>query len=243
MEKVYKKISSEYLNKDMNVAVYGHYGFGLLFFPSFTDDFMEIEENGLINSIKNHIDKGKCRVFSIEGIMSESWGSSDSPPERKSQRHLDYNNFLTDEAVPFIYNQSGGPVPIICAGASIGAYNAVNTYFRRPDIFYGAVGMSGHFNIEQYTSGYFDDNCYFNSPVHYLPNLTEDYWLSFLTGRHHVYLLSGSGDGENPGNTLHLHEILKKKNIHHFIDIWGKEWRHDWHTWQEMLAKIIGEKF
>lgn len=242
MEKSYKRIKSENLDKDMNIAIYGHYGFGLLLFPAYTDSFLENENNGMLNSMKACIEKGKCRVFSIDGIFLESWLSNGKTPQEKSQRHLEYNNFITDEAIPFIFNECGGPVPIITAGASTGGFIAANTYFRRPDIFYGTIALSGTFNIDHYAKGYFDDNCYFNSPVHYLPNLTEDYWLTFLESRHHVYLLSGSGEGENPENTVHLHNILKNKNIRHFIDIWGKEWGHNWDTWKQMLGQIINDK-
>lgn len=241
MEKNIRKIISENLKKEMNLAVYGHYGFGILMFPTYNDSCLENEENGLYQIIKPSIEKGKCRIFSIDGIFSESWLSNDIDSEQKSRRHLEYNNFIVEEAVPFIYNECGGPVPIMTAGCSTGGFIAANTYFRRPDIFYGTIAMSATFNIEHYAKGYFDDNCYYNSPVHYLPHLTTDYWLTFLESRHHVYLLSGSGAGENPENTINLHNILDSKNIDHFQDIWGHDWGHNWNTWREMLGRIVND--
>ena len=61
------------LNKTMEVAVYGHYGFALLLFPTAASGFLEYEENGLIESIRPFIDAGKVKVYCINSINSESW--------------------------------------------------------------------------------------------------------------------------------------------------------------------------
>lgn len=233
---------SSNLNKEMNVLSFGHYGFALVMFPSLTDDAFECENLGLTESIENFVHKGKCRIFSVGTVNEESWENSIITPQEKSQRHFEYNKYFIEEVVPFVYSKCGGPVPIILCGASNGAYHAVNHYFRRPDIFYGVIGMSGNYNIEHYAKGYFDDNCYFNSPVHYLPNLTNNYWLSFLMSKHHVYLLTGTGENENPHNTSHLSQILSSRSIPHFSDYWGKEWGHNYETWKAMLNKIFETK-
>ena len=51
-------------------------------------------------------------------------------------------------------------------------------------------------SLDNVPKDFFDDNCYFNSPVHYLPNLSDEYWLSFLRSKHHVYLMTGTGENE-----------------------------------------------
>jgi len=230
---------SPHLNKEMTVNIYGHYGFAIMLFPSFTDKANECEENGMIEAIKPYLDKGKCRIFSLESVNCESWLNDKISSEQKSNRHYEYNNFVTEEVVPFIFNSCGGPVPILTAGAKHGAFHAGNKYFRRPDLFYGVIAMSGTYNLQHYCGDYFDENCYFNSPVHYLPNLHDDYWLSFLKNKHHVHLLSGSGENENPSNTEHLGSVLSHKGIPHEVDIWDNQWGHDWNTWNKMLAHIL----
>jgi esterase/lipase superfamily enzyme len=234
---------SSNLGKEINLYVYGHYGFGILLFPAMTDDPAEYEEESLIEALSPYIEKGKCKVFSICSVNEESWLNKDKTPEEKSQRHLEYNNFIIEEAVPFIFGECGGPVPIITCGAGLGAYHAANTYFRRPDIFQGTIAASGVYNIEQLTGGYFDSNCYFNSPIHYLPNLNDNYWLSFLKSKHHIYIMSGKGKGETPHNAIQLGEILAMKGIPHHVDIWGEEWGHNWDSWKAMISHVIETKF
>ncbi len=235
-------IHSSHLNKIVDVKIYGHYGIALLIFPAFTDSCSEAEENGLIEAVTPFLKKGKCRIFSISTVNQESWLNDSLSNEEKSQKHHDFNNFVVEELIHEIYSHCGGPIPILTVGADIGAFHAANTYFRRPDIFLGCIAMSGFYSIENLAKDYFDSNCYFNSPVHYLPNLNDNYWLSFLMSKKHTYLLSGSGDGEQPGNTNHFSEILKSKNIPHVIDIWNQDWGHNWKSWSAMLAKVLETK-
>ena len=35
------------------------------------------------------------------------------------------------------------------------------------------MAMSGVYDLTEYTKGYFDDDVYFNSPAHYITNLTD----------------------------------------------------------------------
>jgi len=233
---------SQNLQRTVEIPVYGHYGFALVMFPALSDSALIYEENGTIDKIKPFLNKGKCRVFAVPSINEETWFTEKLSNEEKSKQFLAYNNFISDELVPMIYAKCNGPVPIITCGASIGGFLAANSYFRRPDCFYGAISMSGFFNIEYITNYYFDDNCYYNSPVHYLPNLNDSYWLSFLKSKHHVYLYSGSGENEFPHNTENLAKLLKEKEIKHSCEIWGSEYGHNFDTWNEMLFNILNTK-
>jgi esterase/lipase superfamily enzyme len=231
-------------NLDLNIEIkaYGHYGFALMLFPALVDSPSVYEENGTIELLKPFIEKGKCRVFCVPSFNQDSWFNAYISHEEKSKLHYDYNNFIIDEAVPLIFDKCGGPVPLICAGASIGGYHAMNSFLRRPDMFYGAIALSGFFNIEYISGNYFDENCYFNSPIHYLPNLNDSYWLSFLLSKRHIYLYSGSGENEFPENTLSLSKLLDEKDIRHECEILGSEYGHDFESWNKMFFHIMNTK-
>jgi esterase/lipase superfamily enzyme len=242
MKKELKTIVSKHLGKETTVASYGKYGLAILLFPSTSDDYCEAEEQGLIDKLSRAIDKGKCKIFTVESVNFESWLNDDLSNKEKSDRLYEYNSYILEEVMPYVFGECGGPVPVITAGSGIGAFHAANTYFRRPDVFYGTIALSGSFNIEHFTDGYFDENCYYNSPIHYLPNLKDNYWLSFLMSRRHVYLLSGSGEGESPENTSHISSILSEKGIPHYTDIWDEKWGHNWTTWNEMFLHLLDTK-
>lgn len=231
------------LNKHMEVAVYGHYGFALLMFPTAAADYLEYERFSLIDAIAPVIDAGKCKVFSINSINTESWMNSHMHPAHRAIRHQQYNEYVVNEVVPFIQHHCQGRVMTITSGASLGAWHAANTFFRRPDLFDGMIAMSGTFDVKIYTEGYFDDNCYFNSPVDYLPNLNDDYYLPLLRQKHHIYIVSGQGAYEGPQHSRQLSEILGNKGIPHELDLWGYDIPHEWSTWHKMLPHYLGAKF
>ncbi len=84
---------------------------------------------------------------------------------------------------------------------------------------------------------------YFNSPCHYLPNLTDENYLARLRGSGHIHILSGSGDYEAPEASRRLSDILAGKGIPHELDVWGGDMRHDWPTWRAMLPYYIESRF
>jgi esterase/lipase superfamily enzyme len=131
-------------------------------------------------------------------------------------------------------------VPIWTAGASIGAFHAVATVCRFPDVFHRALAMSGTYNlmrfieVNQFTSEYF-----VSSPRDFVPTL-EGPHLEVLRQRF-VLMATGAGRAENVGESWAMANVLGQKGIPNRLDDWGPEWHHDWPTWREMLPKYLGE--
>lgn len=230
------------LNKQMEIAMYGHYGFALLMFPSAGADYLEYERFHLIDSIKPMIEAGKMRVFSINSINNESWLNNNISGRDKVVRHQQYNRYIEDEVVPYIRNAMGGPSTTITCGVSLGAFHAANVLFRRPDLFDGVIGMSGIYDLKSYSGGYYDEDVYYNSPADYLPNLPEGDILSQLRSKDHIHFLSGEGPYEAPRASWAIADLLGMKGIKNNVEIWGKEWSHDWPTWRAMLPSYLERK-
>ena len=53
----------------------------------------------------------------------------------------------------------------------------MNFALRHPDLVASCVSMGGAFDIHQFINGYYDDNCYYNCPPDFLPNLNEAWFL------------------------------------------------------------------
>jgi esterase/lipase superfamily enzyme len=243
MKREIQKWYSPRLNKDMEIAVYGHSGFSLLMLPTAAADYLEYERFQLIATLEPYINAGKVKVFSINSINSEAWLNKNMEGRHKAIRHQQFNAYVEYEVVPFMKMHSGDSTPIITTGASLGALHAANMFFRRPDIFAGTIAMSGVYDLTSYTKGYFDEDVYFNSPCHYLPSLTDDYYLSRLKRCKHIHILTGSGDYEDPEGSRYLSAILTAKGIPHELDVWGWDMRHDWPTWRAMLPFYIDSRF
>ena len=242
MKREIHKWYSPNLHKDMEIAVYGHWGFALLMFPTAAADFLEYERFQLIDSIAWAIDGGKCKAFSINSINQESWLNDHMHPHDKAVRHQQYNQYVVEEVIPFIHSQCGGRVFTITTGASLGAFHAANTFFRLPHLIDGTIAMSGSYDLKQYTKGYWDDNVYFNSPVHYLENMSDHGMLEQMR-RGRIHIVTGQGNFESPGESIRLSGVLNAKSIPHELDLWGHDMPHDWPTWRDMLPHYLGTRF
>ncbi|MBK8982019.1 MAG: esterase family protein [Ignavibacteria bacterium] len=241
-----REISKHYspsLNKEMDIVKYGDYGFALLLFPTAAADFLEYERFKLIDTIEPYINSGKVKVYSINSINNESWLNDKMNPYDKAVRHQQFNDYVTDEVVPYIFEDCNGEVPVITCGASLGALHCANLFFRRPDLFAGTIAMSGSYDLSDYSKGYFDHTCYFNSPMHYLPNLDDENILNQIRNSEHIHILTGQGNYENPEASVRISEILNKKNVPHDLELWGLDVPHDWPTWRKMVPYIIETKF
>jgi esterase/lipase superfamily enzyme len=226
------------LGKEMELAVYGFYGYALLLFPTAASDHLEYERFSVIESIAPFINGGALKCFSINSINDEILVNKNTDPADRSKKHQQYNAYITEEVIPFIYKHCNGKVAVITAGASLGAFHAANSLFRRPDLFAGVIAMSGVYDIKLFTDGYYDENCYFNSPVDYLPNITDENLLKLIREKQ-IIISTGQGAYEDPGASSELSAILHKKEISHWLDLWGFDISHDWPTWKKMLPYYL----
>lgn len=231
------------LNKEMPIAVYGNYGFALLLVPTASADYLEYERFQLIDSLAPYINAGKIKVFSINSINNESWLNNHMDPRHKIIRHKQFNDYVYNEVVPFIKTNTSQETPIIIAGASFGALHSMNLFLKRPDLLNGVIGMSGVYDLTEYTKGFYDEDVYFNSPQHFMPNLADHGILEQIRKSSHIHIFTGSGDYEDPDGSKRFAKILYDKGIWYELDVWGAEWKHDWPTWCHMLPQYINSKF
>lgn len=241
-----REITSWYstaLNKEMPIASYGHYGFAVLLIPTAAADYLEYERFQLIQSLEPMIEAGKFRLFSIDSINKESWLNYQMEPAHRAIRHNQYNEYIFNEVIPFVRNATSNETFIYTSGASLGALHAMNLFLKRPDVINGAIAMSGVYDLTEYTRGYWDEQVYYNSPIHYIPNLEDTFILDKIKASHHIHIYTGSGEYEDPDASRRFASVLFNKGIWCNLDIWGPDMRHDWPTWRNMLPHILGNKF
>ena len=231
------------LGKDMPIVGYGNYGFALLLVPTAAADYLEYERFQLLDCLAPFINAGKVRVFSINSINNESWLNNNIQGEHKAIRQNQFNQYVFDEVVPFIKNCTSQETPIITCGASFGALHSMNLFLKRPDLINGVIAMSGVYDLTEYTKGFYDEQVYFNSPAHFVPNLSDEWYLNNIRQSRHIHILSGRGDFEDPQASQNFSGVLNSKGIPHELDIWGYEYKHDWPTWRAMLPHYMETRF
>jgi esterase/lipase superfamily enzyme len=240
-----RQITSWYspaLGRDMPIVTYGNYGFALLMVPTAAADYLEYERFKLIDELAPFIDSGKCKVFSVNSINTESWLNKHMEGSHKAIRQNQFNEYIYNEVVPFIKNATSWDTPIFITGASFGALHSMNLFLKRPDLINGAIAMSGVYDLTEYTDGYYDEQVYYNSPIHYIPNLTDHYVLEQIR-RGKLIIATGQGSYEDPEANRRFSGVLHSKSLPHELDLWGHDVTHDWPTWRKMLPHFLGTRF
>jgi esterase/lipase superfamily enzyme len=237
MQIEYHKWFSPRLGQDMELKVYGYYGKPVLVFPAQGSRFYEFEDMGMLDAVASFVEAGQIKLFTVDSVDNQSWVNEWTHPADRARRHEDYDRYIVEEAVPFMRQHSGNTQEkFMTTGVSMGGYHAANFFFRHPDLFDTVVAISGLFRLNHFIGDYMDENVYFNSPLAYLPNLTDPALLDLLR-KSRIIICAGQGAWEDEmlADANELKRILEEKNIPHWIDIWGGDVNHDWPWWRKML--------
>jgi esterase/lipase superfamily enzyme len=228
------------LNMEMPLVSYGYAGPPLLMFPTAAADYLENERFFLVKAVEPAIMAGRIRLFSIDSINKHAWMDRSLPKPEQARRQALYSGYVEEEVVPYIRSAVGNRSERIgTTGASFGAFHAANAFFRRPDLFDTLIGMSGFYDLgPSYLRGYSDENCFFNNPAWYVPGLNDG---PLETLQHHsrIVIATGQGAYEAPDASRNFSEILHRKSIPHWLDLWGHDVNHDWPWWRKMLPHFI----
>jgi len=233
------------LFQEMPLVAYGHYGAPVLMLPTAAADFLEYERFNLVDSVKWFIDQGKVKLYSVNSVNRMALLNQHASPQEKIEWLDRYDGYVTSEVLPLIRNdcQDQAILPI-AVGISLGAYLAADIFFRHPDMFSGAILMSGSYDIRSYLDGYYDQSVYFHNPVDYLRNLDDHHRLPILQqGGRQIIIFSGEGAYEAPERSRNLSETLSSRSIPHWLDIWGHDVNHDWPWWRQALPYYFGRLF
>lgn len=235
MEENYHKWFSLPLQREFEMLTFGSSGLPLIVFPTSGGRYYEAKDRGLINSVSDLIRSGSLMIFCPDSVNNESWYNYNAHPSERVKRHIDFEKAILNEVIEYALHQTDNNKVIVC-GSSFGGYHAVNLAFRHPDKVSGLFTMGGAYDIKRFIFGYYDDNCYFNNPPDYLPNLNDNWYLSRMRS---MKIILGTGDADFclPEN-LRLSEILKSKNVDHKLDVRAFT-GHDWQWWKKMFRDYI----
>jgi esterase/lipase superfamily enzyme len=232
MNREYHKWYSPSLGRDMELLVFGHGGSPVIVFPTSMGRFFDYENRNMISVIGEQYEQGKIQAFCVDSVDAESWYNKSVHPAMRAARHVQYDNYLTSELVPFVRSRNTSP-ELGVTGCSFGGYHSVNFALKHPQLVTHCISMGGAFDIHQFLDGYYDDNCYFNCPPAFLQDL-DDPAISRQT-----MILAPSETNICLAENERMARIMGEKGIPHTLDIWGNGAGHDWPVWLEMVKKFL----
>lgn len=235
MKEEYHKWHSQYYEREFEMLVFGHDGYPVILFPTSKGNFHENKDFGMIGAAERLINEGKIKIYCPDSIDSESWYNYSIHPADRVKSHMGYEHVILYDVIEFAKHETGRE-KVGLAGCSLGGYHAANIAFRHPGKIGYLFSMGGCFDIKQFISGYYDDNCYFNNPPDYLPNL-EDKW--FLDRIREMGIILGTGEWDMClDENKRLSNILNQKGLDHWLDVRAGA-GHDWQWWREMFSDYI----
>jgi esterase/lipase superfamily enzyme len=188
------------------------------------------------------IDAGRVKFFSVNSANWTGLYNKSAHPFHRSYMQAQFDAYMREEVVPFIWDNCQSRIAISTMGASFGAYHAANTLFKHPDVVRRCFALSGVYDIKGFMGGMYDDNTYFNNPVDYLANLSDGSVLGQLA-QCDIHVATGCGPWENSGPSYRLSGILNGKGIRHSLDDWGAQGGHDWPFWKHQMWEYVTRLF
>ncbi len=235
MKREYHCWYSADLERDMELLVFGHDGAKVLMFPTRDGRFYEYEDIGIVRTLEHKIEAGHLQLYCVDSIASESFYCYWCHPSGRILRHIQYEDYILNDVLPFMEDQNPHHCTI-AYGCSLGAYKAATMAFRHPHRFQKLCAFSGRYDltmpVEHFCDlfeGYYDDNIYFHTPTHFLPQLDCASRLQHLRQMDIVFVIGK--DDPFLDNNRHLSDILQSKDIAHALHIWdgrahrGRYWR------------------
>lgn len=236
MNREYHKWYSETLGRDMELLVHGHSGTPVLVFPTSMGKYFEYEDRGMTEALRGKLESGTLQLFSVDSVDGESWYNKSVHPRVRIARHMQYEYYVLKEVLPFIREKSGKDT-LATTGCSFGAYHAMNFALRHPRLVTKCITMGGAFDIKQFLDGYYDEDCYFHSPMDYMQNMADAEYLNAFQSNFYL-LLTGEHDMCWDKNEAFA-RALRAKGIPYHLYVWGDNTGHDWPWWQRMAQAYL----
>jgi esterase/lipase superfamily enzyme len=235
MYREYGQWFSPSLGRGMEFLWFGQFGRPLVLFPTSGGRFYENEDFGLTEALADKVDRGEIQLVCVDSVDSESWYNRGVHPAVRAARHAQYDAYLRNEMVPYVFNRAQrGDLAVY--GASFGAYHAANFAARYPDAVSRTICFSGLYDVHQFLDGYWDENCYFNCPTAYIPNMNGE-WVGKLS---RVGWVIATGEHDTLVQTNRdFSQLLWSKGIPNHSEFWGGQFGHDWPWWREHLRRFV----
>jgi esterase/lipase superfamily enzyme len=238
MNRGYHKWFSASLHRNMELLVFGHAGRAVLFFPTRMARFYDYENWGIVEALKNKIENGEIQLFCVDSVDVESFYNHWVHPQQRIERHLQYEQYIVKEVLPFMKKQNKGSYMEV-AGCSMGAYHAMNIAMKHPTLFKKVVCMSGRYDLTHQVDdfrdlfdGYRNDDIYFNMPQQFMANMGDG---KILNAIRKLDIIQAIGETDPfLGSNREFSAILNNKAIPHHLFIWDN-YAHRPRYWRKMV--------
>ncbi|MCB1042343.1 MAG: hypothetical protein KDC35_05375 [Acidobacteria bacterium] len=210
----------------------------MLLFPTAGGDAGEVARFHLITALEPLISAGRIKVYSVDNVPGQALLFEDHQPTVLAHFFHQYAAFVHDVVLPIITHDCD-QIPVITAGASLGAFHAMALACRYPNKVRAAICMSPTFELARLLNGHRDENLYLASPLYFLGAAPETQVAQIRQQK--LIMAFGSGPYENPRRAWQLSDVMRHRNIPCHLHHWGPTIGHDWSSWRMMLPHYLNQ--
>ncbi len=220
----------------METLVFGHSGAPVLVFPTSKGRFYQWEDFQMMGPLREHLERGWLQLFCLDSVDHLSWYNFEDHQTVQLAWHAAYEAYLIEEYLPWLRRLNSNPF-LIATGASFGGFHAVNFGLRYPELVHRVAAFSGDYEASKYVEGYFDDQVYWNSPLHWLAQSEPSSFDPILRQRE-FRLLTGRHDFcRESTETLAYH--LARLRVPVQCHVWNDPGHHDWPMWRRQAPMYL----
>ena len=144
----YRRFYSHNLGTDLEMMVFGDYGYPVIVFPTSNGRYYEAKDFHLVDSVRWFIENRLLKLVCIDSGDKWSWYAKHLHPGTRVHNHNLYDRMVSEELVPRL-QQECQVEKVGVAGCSLGGYQALNFAFRHPEqgsasLFDGRVLRHSH---------------------------------------------------------------------------------------------------
>ncbi len=235
MNEEYHKWNSYYLHGEYEMLVFGYGGYPVIYFPMSKGRYYQAKDLGFINSASRLIESGVIKIYCPDSADAQSWYNYSIQPADRVKTQNGYENLVMKEVIDFAKHETGYD-KVGVAGSCFGAYHALNLALRHPDMIDSIICLGGSFDIQRFIFGYYDDNCYFNGPLDYLPGLNDEWYLERIR---QMKIHFGIGELDRYlDESIKISGLFNQKNIQHELEVVGNK-GHDLNLWIDLFPRFL----
>jgi esterase/lipase superfamily enzyme len=228
------------LGRRAHLWCFGDVGQPVIVFPSNAGVAHEWQQGGMVDALAPLFEAGRIKLYCPESNISQSF-SGQGPLGPRMERHHQYERFILESLVPFIRKDCNSPqARVLATGCSMGAMFSALFALKFPEVFRGALCLSGRYRGSRFVRGGYSEELYFNDPLAFVPNL-EGAALERVRQQTHLTLVVGRGPFENSclPETVELGTWLSRKGVPSHLAVWGNDSRHDYTWWRRQAAHYL----
>jgi esterase/lipase superfamily enzyme len=218
----------------------------VVLFASAGGDSLEAERLQVIAALAPLLDSGKIKVYALDGTaMRMLLAGTAAPAARLAAQHAFAEWIVTGFAAHVRRDCENDAVELQACGCALGAASALQALLRDPQLFRGAIGLSGTYDLLPWlTAGQAwraaaPDGADV-SPLQGLVRVPDGPQLQRLRQRP-VTLACTAGDYDDAPATEAMAQQLRERGVATRTDVWGPQFHFGFASWCQMLPRFVAD--